>query len=58
MSVRRVIAAAAILLLAVYLRLCMPSFFDALAPAVREAVAAQQVELRLPEAVLSWAASN
>lgn len=58
MSMRRVLAAAAILLAAAYLRVCMPSFYDDLVPAVREAIALRQVELHLPEAVLAWAASN
>ena len=54
MTLKRVFAAAAILLAATYLKVFLPSFADAAMPAVRLMLAEEQVTAQLPEALAVW----
>ena len=54
MSLRRLAAAAGILLGLVYLKLCLPSFEDAVLPALKETIGVEQVRLDLPENWTAW----
>lgn len=53
MTFRRLIAAAAIFLLAVFWKMTLPGFGD-IVPALKEMLEADQVCLVLPEGVTTW----
>ncbi len=50
MPYRRIAAAAALLLAATYLKLCIPAFAADVVPAMRTVMDTEQVRMRLPEA--------
>lgn len=54
MTYRRLGAAAALLLFAAFLKVFLPSYTTALAPALRAAASEQQLVLRVPEAWRPW----
>ena len=54
MTLRRLEAAAAAMLLAVYLKLSMPVFSDAVVPALKEMLIEEQIVITVPEEVTVW----
>lgn len=54
MPYKRIAAAAALVLSALYIKFCMPSFYETMQPAVREALAQEQAGLSLPPEIASW----
>ena len=54
MTMRRLATAAAMLLLAVYLKLAMPVFQERIVPALKEMLSEEQVVIVVPEEVSAW----
>jgi hypothetical protein len=54
MSVRRLVVAAAVLLVVTYLKCLIPSFSQEVVPAVHHVLEENQLEVLVPEQWLSW----
>lgn len=54
MPYKRIAAAAALILSALYLKCCMPSIYNTLQPTVHEALTQEQAALPLPPEIASW----
>ena len=54
MTFRRLAIAAAVLLLAVYLKLAMPVFGEKIVPALKDMLCEEQIAVAVPAGVSAW----